>query len=98
MYGPNRRHIGGIESVELSGNCYIAHLRVNEADRGAGYGSELVEHLMRQLAARCQTVQVNPAVGSEAFYEKNGFKPCGGFFNRFIHGLDRHSRYYRPLS
>lgn len=77
------------------GSNWIGYLHINENHRNKGYGKFMINHVSNILKNEGHTyMQVNSTPSARGFYEKYGFKKCGGMFNRWYHGLDNSSEYY----
>ena len=69
-------------------SCELKNLAVEESCQGKGIGSALVQHLLKECSLCYDTMYVGTSEKGIAFYEKNGFSPCGIAENFFLDHYD----------
>ena len=64
--------------------CELFNLATAPDQRGKGYGSHLVRHLLKLYQPRCRKMRVGTSPAGVSFYRRFGFEECGvreGFFS-----------------
>ena len=64
--------------------CELFNLATAPDQRGKGYGSHLVRHLLKLYQPRCKKMRVGTSPAMVPFYRRFGFEECGvrkGFFS-----------------
>ena len=70
------------------GACELKNLAVLPGQRGKGYGSQLVRHMMKLYASRARTMYVGTGDDNVGYYERFGFRRAYTVENFFTDNYD----------
>ena len=75
--------------------CELMNLAADPAQRGKGYATKLVNHLLKLYQPRCRRMRVGTSPAGVGFYERFGFQKVGlreGFFSENYESIEENGK------